>query len=56
MKKTLKNKLILIFSLIFIVTLIPTKAYGKEESKKINHLILMLDVHCHRQGYGNSII
>ncbi len=34
MKKTLKNKFILIFSLIFIVTLIPTKAYGKEESKK----------------------
>lgn len=34
MKKTLKNKFILIISLIFIVTLIPTKVYGKEESQK----------------------
>ncbi|EJP6473432.1 D-alanyl-D-alanine carboxypeptidase [Clostridium botulinum] len=34
MKKTLKNKIILILSLIFIITLIPTKTYGKEESKK----------------------
>ncbi|OPD25128.1 D-alanyl-D-alanine carboxypeptidase [Clostridium botulinum] len=33
MKKTLKNKFILIISLIFIVTLIPTKVYGKEESQ-----------------------
>lgn len=43
-EKTLKNKFILIISLIFIVTLIPTKVYGKEESLKTNHLILMLDV------------
>ena len=34
MKKTLKNKIILILSLIFIITLIPTKAYGKEKFKK----------------------
>lgn len=32
--KNSKNKFILIISLIFIVTLIPTKVYGKEESQK----------------------